>query len=94
MESILSEIFNLGPRAEAIICQTLEERKALNGYVTDVTNEIKENRFSMGKFYPHCESEAIYKFGKYNGKQRYKCNICNITFADFTNSPSYNSKNL
>lgn len=49
IESILSEILNLGPRAESIIFQALEERKALNGYITDVTDEIKENRFSMGK---------------------------------------------
>lgn len=53
IESILSEILNLGPRAESIIFQTLEERKALNGYITDVTDEIKENRFSMGKCCPH-----------------------------------------
>ena len=92
IESILSEILNLGPRAESIIFQALEERKALNGYITDVTDEIKENRFSMGKCCPHCESETICRFGKYNGKQRYRCNSCNRTFTDFTNSPSYNSK--
>lgn len=92
IESILAEIFKLGPRAESIIYQALEERKALNSYVSDVTEEIKENRFSMGKCCPHCESEAICRFGKYNGKQRYKCKGCNRTFTDFTNSPCYNSK--
>ena len=46
----------------------------------------------MGKCCPHCESETICRFGKYNGKQRYRCNSCNRTFTDFTNSPSYNSK--
>lgn len=68
IESILSEIFNLRPRAESVIFQVLEERKALNGYVTYITDEIKENRFSMGKYYHHCESETICRFGKYNGK--------------------------
>ena len=92
IEAILNEIFNLGPGAESVILQALEERKALNGIVTDVTNEIKENRFSRGKSCPHCESEAVCRYGKYNGKQRYKCNKCNRTFTDFTNSPCYNSK--
>ena len=92
IDTILNEIFNLGPRAESIIYHTLEERKSINGMIADVTNEIKGNRFSRGKCCPHCESEAVCRYGKYNGKQRYRCNGCNRTFTDFTNSPCYNSK--
>lgn len=92
VESILSEIDKLDISAESLIYHILEERIALRGYVSDVTNEVKENRFSKGKCCPHCESDSICRNGKYNGKQRYLCKSCKCTFTDFTNSPSYNSK--
>ena len=92
VESILSEINKLDISAESLIYHILEERIALRGYVYDVTNEVKENRFSKGKCCPRCESDSICRNGKYNGKQRYLCKSCKCTFTDFTNSPSYNSK--
>lgn len=33
---------------------------------------------------PHCGKEEISKYGKRNGKQRYKCNSCNRIFLDTT----------
>ena len=35
------------------------------------TNEVKENMFSKGKYYPHYESDSVCRNGKYNGKQYY-----------------------
>lgn len=92
IESILKEISALGSIAESVIFRTLEEKITLKGYVSDVTNEVKENRFSKGKCCPHCESDSVCRNGKYSGKQRYLCKSCRKTFTDFTNSPCYNSK--
>lgn len=92
INSLLKEIFALGSVSENIILNVLEERKTLKGYISDVTDEVRESRFSKGKCCPHCEGNAICKNGKYNGKQRYLCKMCRKTFTDFTYSPSYNRK--
>ena len=41
---------------------------------------------------PHCESTIFIKHGKTNGKQRYLCKDCNITFSVTTNTPLYHSR--
>jgi len=33
---------------------------------------------------PHCKSEHIVRFGRYKGKQRYRCNSCRRVFLDTT----------
>lgn len=76
INSLLKEIFALGSVSENIILNVLEERKTLKGYISDVTDEVRESRFSKGKCCPHCEGNAICKNGKYNGKQRYLCKMC------------------
>lgn len=92
IESIINQIDTMGVSAESLIYHILEERKFTRGYVSDVTNEVKENRFSKGKCCPYCESDSVCRNGKYSGKQRYICKSCRKTFTDFTYSPSYNSK--
>lgn len=64
----------------------LEEMLVLGSQVGEVTQEVKEFRFSKGKICPHCNAETILKNGKYNGEQRYICKSCNKIFTDFTNS--------
>ncbi|MGL4762255.1 MAG: IS1595 family transposase [Sarcina sp.] len=92
IESIINQIDTIGVSAESLIYHILEERRATRGYVSDVTNDVKESRFSKGKCCPRCESGSVCRNGKYNGKQRYLCKSCKKTFTDFTYSPSYNSK--
>ncbi|MCM8710094.1 IS1595 family transposase [Clostridium sp. SYSU_GA19001] len=72
--------------------QYLEEVFVLDSFATEVTNEVKKNRFSSGKVCPHCEHDEVSRNGKYNGKQRYICKSCRKTFTDFTRSPKHNSK--
>ena len=44
--------------------------------------ELEEQRFSKGIYCPHCGcTENIQKFGKSNGKQRYRCKNCGKTFS-------------
>jgi len=35
---------------------------------------------------PHCKTEAATKFGKVDGRQRYRCKECGRTFGDTTNT--------
>lgn len=92
IDSIINQIDTIKVSAESLIYHILEECRTNRGYVSDITNEVKENRFSKGKCCPHCESDSVCRNGKYNGKQCYLSKYCGKTFADFTYSPSYNSK--
>ena len=68
VESILSKISKL----DSPIYHILEECITLIGYVSEIANEVKENRrFSKGKRYPHYESNSVCRNSKYNGKQCY-----------------------
>jgi transposase-like protein/IS1 family transposase len=55
-------------------------------------NEMRETRFKEGFECPHCVSEHIVRFGKYNGRQRYRCKCCNKTFTDTTNTVLYRTR--
>ena len=68
-ESILSEISKL----DNLIYHIFEECITLRGYVSGITNEVKENMFSKGKYYPHYKSNSACRNSKYNGK-RYHLN--------------------
>ena len=45
---------------------------------------VKKERIMKRIKCPHCGKEEISKYGKRNGKQRYKCNSCNRIFLDTT----------
>jgi hypothetical protein len=47
-------------------------------------NDMRETRFKEGFECPHCASEHVVRFGKYNGGQRYRCKCCKKTFTDTT----------
>ncbi|SET89993.1 Transposase zinc-ribbon domain-containing protein [Salinibacillus kushneri] len=47
--------------------------------------EMRETRFKEGFECPHCTSEHVVRFGKYNGLQRYRCKACSKIFTDTTN---------
>lgn len=65
-------------------------------YVWDVypntKNEMRETRFKEGFECPHCSSEYVVRFGKYNGRQRYRCKACSKTFTDTTNTVLYRTR--
>ena len=89
---ILSEIQKLSLYKQKQILSKIEENIMLGSQITEITNEVKEMRFSKGKVCPHCNCEDISRNGKYNDKQRYICKDCGKTFTDFTNSATYKSK--
>ncbi len=92
VESVKHDIDALGIAGKEEILNYLEEVFVLGSFATEVTNEVKENRFSRGKVCPHCEHDEVSRNGKYHGKQRYICKSCRKTFTDFTLSPKHNSK--
>lgn len=92
IKSIIKQIDTMWVYAGSLIYHILDECKATRGCVSNVTNEVKENRFSKGKCYPHYENDSVCISSKYSYKQCYLCLSCRKTFTDFTHSPSYNSK--
>ena len=50
--------------------------------------ELRERKFSHGFHCRHCGSMSVVRYGKRNGRQRYKCKDS----CDLTNSPMYRSK--
>lgn len=92
VESVIKDIKTLGSTGQEEVLNYLEEVIVLGSFVTEVTDEVKENRFSRGKVCPHCHHGEVSRNGKFNGKQRYICKSCRRTFNDFTFSPRYNSK--
>ncbi|MCM1992398.1 IS1595 family transposase [Oceanirhabdus seepicola] len=60
----------------------------------EIIEGIREQRFKESRVCPHCGYKKIWKYGKYDGKQRYRCKSdgCGKTFSDRTLSPMYYSK--
>ncbi len=53
--------------------------------------DLREAQFSAGVICPHCSTTGAIRFGKFKGRQRYRCKACRKTFSDFTRSPLYRS---
>ncbi|MCM1988150.1 IS1595 family transposase [Oceanirhabdus seepicola] len=66
----------------------------VQGKEEEIIDSIRGRRFMEGGVCPHCGYKKIWKYGKYQGKQRYKCKSeeCGKTFSDRTLSPMYCSK--
>lgn len=60
----------------------------------EVMNELKETIFNKGLICPYCNAEESVRYGKYKGRQRYKCKYCEKTFNDFIQTPFYRTKHL
>lgn len=56
-----------------------------NKYLKDLLLEHVSNaHFSKGLVCPHCEYPVVWKYGKYNNIQRYRCYCCRKTFTSRT----------
>ncbi|AAK79564.1 transposase-like protein [Clostridium acetobutylicum] len=90
VSSIINEIETLNIHEQEQLLSFLED--VLNSYASEITEEVRENRFSKGKVYLHCKLEMFSRNGKHDEKQRYVCKTCKKTFTDFTYSPISSSK--
>ena len=57
-----------------------------------IIGELRERKFTHGYHCRHCGSVYVVRYGKRNGRQRYKCKDCFKISNDLTNSPMYRSK--
>ncbi len=92
IESVKKDIEALVTAGQEEMLHYLEEVCVLGSFATEITNEVKENRFSRRKVFPHCNHDEVSRDGNYNGKQRYICKSFRKTFTDSTRSPKHNSK--
>ena len=44
--------------------------------------ELREKKYSKGFSCPHCGGTHVVRYGKFKGRQRYKCKDCIKTFSD------------
>lgn len=65
-------------------------RRARGG--TEVLDELRERRFSSGAACPRCGSVDVQRWGRRNGRQRYRCKDCVRTFNDLTGTPFAHSR--
>ena len=89
IDSVMADVMFLTDYQKEILANRIFEMLSLSPVTI---KECREARFAMGQKCPHCESNAISKFGKTNSKQRYKCKSCTKTFTDLTKSALSSSK--
>jgi len=78
MENKLGKLMDLVRRLpEACLDDTI-------GYVEERLEEHAEEKPVPPC--PHCKTEGVSKFGKIEGRQRYRCKNCHKTFGDTTNT--------
>lgn len=65
----------------------IDSKQDVNTEQFQMLNYFVSKRFSESRECPHCSSHEVVRYGKYSGKQRYKCKSCGITFSQFTNTP-------
>ena len=94
VQSIIRDMQTLGQEERETLFNYLEEILVPASIGDEITDNVKENRFSKGKVCPRCEHDQVSRNGKYNGTQRYICKSCGKTFTDFTRSPRHNSKKI
>lgn len=51
--------------------------------------EIRETRYAAGVRCPHCRTNRVHRWGRYRGRQRYRCRGCHRTFNDLTGTPMH-----
>jgi transposase-like protein len=49
-----------------------------------VVRAVRERRFSNGVFCPRCDSTSVVRWGRFAGRQRYRCRACGRCFSDLT----------
>ncbi|PLR89334.1 IS1595 family transposase [Bacillus sp. T33-2] len=91
--NLLKHLGSLNPtqkeRAYQLLKRYVEPTSSAGGRLI---NEMREARFKEGFECPHCSSEHVVRFGKYKGRQRYRCKCCSKTFTDTTNTILYRTR--
>ncbi len=59
-----------------------------------VLRAIRDSRFSAGIECPRCRNQRVHLWGRFSGRQRYRCRACRRTFSDLTATPAAYSKRI
>ncbi|MEX0892227.1 MAG: hypothetical protein WEB88_08660 [Gemmatimonadota bacterium] len=59
-----------------------------------VIQDVRDRRFSRGPACPRCGSTKVIRWGRFSGRQRYRCHGCRRTFSDLTGTPLAYTKRL
>lgn len=66
----------------------------LGSFATEVTNEVKKNRFSRGKVCPHCGHDEVSRNGKYKENKDISASSAERLLPTLHSLQSIKSKNL
>ena len=80
VESVKKDIQALGKSGQEAIFKYLEEVVVLCSFATEVTNEVKENRFSKGKVCPYCGHDEVSREWKVQWKSKIYLQILSKDF--------------
>ncbi|MBO9131533.1 IS1595 family transposase [Bacillus sp. 165] len=87
--NLLNHIKKIDPRQQEQLFWTLKNTLFPIVQTGTLVDEMRETRFAEGFVCPHCTCEFVVRFGKYKGRQRYRCKACRKTFNDLTNTPMH-----
>ena len=79
---MLGRLGDLTPRQRRTVVGTLTETTALDEVVSTINARVAE-----APRCPHCQGEAIQKWGQSQSIQRFRCKVCRKTFNALTGTP-------
>src|SRR6476620_2502684 len=95
LTNIIADISSLNDRDKDYILDYLTRHfSPSSSQQGALIGELRERKFSHGFHCRHCGSTSVVRYGKRDGRQRYKCKDCHKLSSDLTNSPMYRSKKV
>jgi len=88
----IKDLFDqLSARDQTQVLEDLLQTHEMQGTIlTNAQETISTTR--IRKPCPYCKSEKVYKRGKQNGVQMYRCNVCSKWYSEATGTPLQNIK--
>jgi len=87
LHKLISYLNTLDDSHKEIIYQELKESIFPTKYHDAIIEEVRDAKFDDGLTCPHCENTYVIRWGKYKGRQKYKCKSCGKFFNDLTTTP-------
>lgn len=72
----------------------MHEERSKARTVSRLLDRIRDARFSHGVRCPRCNAEHVQRWGRFSGRQRYRCQGCSRTFSDLTGTAAAYAKKL
>lgn len=93
LTNILADISSLNDKDKKSILNYLTRHFSVSPSTQEpLIGELRERKFLRRFHCRHCGSTTVVRYGKRDGRQRYKCKDCDKLSNDLTNSPMDRSK--